>query len=366
MDCGRAAPSMASTQRRRSGRRSYPGVEDEGKLDHLRNRALANCRGMKPLARQLAKRRPRERRPGRAHQLHRLGRCRAVPVHDEPQNDLTVIGVVSKRLFGKLRPFSWNRDGVADSHPRESSLGESPSALDRIADHSNLKGPPISGYRPKWSPEESSLANRGDHRGIETVHQRRADDLRLRCRAEREHVDAIGADDAGTPRNTKAVAGTRNPHAASEGGALEYREPERRRRDEVKRDPRFDQTTPVCRHPVALHLFDEEEDGCRNGIDHRGRAPHDRIAARAVDGRLGIGPARSRKRNNGDCRARQRHKRRCPPHDAKLASRASRLRRSAKNSPAPTAFSPTTTPEIFTAKLNQLVTSMIGKIDSTT
>ena len=54
------------------------------------------------------------------------------------------------------------------------------------------------------------------------------------------------------------------------------------------------------------------------------------------------------------------------PHSADLAIADSRRRRSAKNSAAPTTFRPITTAEIFIAKLSQLVTSMIGKIDSTT
>ena len=43
-----------------------------------------------------------------------------------------------------------------------------------------------------------------------------------------------------------------------------------------------------------------------------------------------------------------------------------RRRRAAKNSAAPTRLSQITTPEIFTEKLSQLATSMIGKIESTT
>ena len=41
-------------------------------------------------------------------------------------------------------------------------------------------------------------------------------------------------------------------------------------------------------------------------------------------------------------------------------------RRPPRKSATPTRFRPTTTPEIFAAKVSQLVTSMIGKIESTT
>ena len=37
-----------------------------------------------------------------------------------------------------------------------------------------------------------------------------------------------------------------------------------------------------------------------------------------------------------------------------------------KNNPTPTTFNPITTPEIFSVKLSQLVTSMIGNTESTT